>query len=94
MVVPLAALPSWKYGACCHSPRRGVVRYALFAVRAAYAPSTPVSPGACSVPLLLSVPDPPTWQLAHVRSNSVRPRSAMAVSKLAAGGGGAGRLCW
>jgi hypothetical protein len=36
-----------------------VVRYALLAVRAAYAPSTPVSVGACSLPLFLSVPDPP-----------------------------------
>jgi hypothetical protein len=44
------------------------VRYPLFAVRAAYAPSTPVSAGGCNVPLLLSVPDPPMWQLAHVRS--------------------------
>jgi hypothetical protein len=36
------------------------------AVRAAYAPSTPVSAGECNVQLLLSVPDPPMWQLAHV----------------------------
>jgi hypothetical protein len=78
----VAALPSWKYGACCHSARSGVVRYALFAVRAAYAPSTPVSAGGCNVPLLLSVPDPPMWQLAHVRSNPVRPRAAVATSKL------------
>ena len=49
--------------------------------------------GAMPTPLL-SVPVPPTWQLAHDRSNTVRPRSAMAASKLPAGGGGAGRLCW
>ena len=31
----VAALPSWKYGACCHSPRSGVVRYNFCVVRAA-----------------------------------------------------------
>lgn len=70
------------------------MRYALFAVRAAYAPSTPVSAAPCSFPLLLSVPVAPMWQVEHAWLNSLLPRSAAEASKLAAGGGGVDRLCW
>ena len=49
-------------------------------VRSAYLPSMPVALGACVLPLLLSVPLPPTWQLAQLRSNSTLPRVAAVVS--------------
>src|SRR6185436_734186 len=89
----VAALPSWKYGACWISPRSGVVRYALLAVRIAYAPSVPVSDGGCSLfAPLLSVPVVPTWQVIHDWLNTTRPRRAAAAS--AAPAGGALRLCW
>ena len=29
----VGALPLWKYGACCHSPCKGAVRYCLVALR-------------------------------------------------------------
>ena len=71
-----------------------MVRYALFAVRNAYAPSIPVSDAACNTPELLSVLLPPTWHVAQLRLKTTDPRAAAATSNEPAGGAGALMLCW
>jgi hypothetical protein len=50
-------------------PRSGVVRYALAGVRAAYAPSTPVSAGVCSVQSSAGL----QWRISVVLAGRGRP---------------------
>src|SRR5438093_4107741 len=94
------ALPSWKYGGCCQSPRNGVVRYLPVAVLAAYVGSIPTSAGSCRNgtvllgPLRTSVKFGDWWHDAQPASllNRRLPRFAACRSKLPSGGFGVCRL--